>query len=133
MVASENYTMLDRTRTQLCAIPLLHTQFPYLEAENAGNLSHRSTMSTRWVRHVDLDLDSVKMVQEHPKEEQATFASKVSDQNLASHSGKYNSYNLLSLGTKPLCISSAFIVVLVLGVIVFTVEKSRAEVLLADE
>lgn len=81
---------------------------------------------------MDLDLDSVKMVQEHPNEERATFASD-SDQNLASHSGKYNSYNLLSLGTKILCISSAFIVVLVLGVIVSTVEKSRAEVLLADE
>lgn len=81
---------------------------------------------------MDLDLDSVKMVQEYPNEERATFASD-SDQNLASHSGKYSSYNLLSLGTKLLCISSAFIVVLVLGVIVSTGEKSRAEVLLADE
>lgn len=97
-----------------------------------GTLAHRLAMSTRWVRHVDLDLDLVKMVQEHPNEEQAIFDSD-SDQNLASHSGKYNSYGLISLSTKPLCISLAFIVVLVLAVIVSTVENSRIEVLLEDE
>lgn len=37
--------------------------------EIQGALAHSLTMNTRWLRHVCLDLDTVKMAQEHPNEE----------------------------------------------------------------